>query len=76
MIELDGTTSNDIAVDPLSHKLYTSIKFSNNILVMGTESYAISIPVVTYKPPILFVDNYSTWLRCSNIESCIDGNSK
>ena len=57
VIELDGRTSNDIAVDPLSHKLYTSIKFSNNILVMGPESYAISIPVVTNKPPILFVDN-------------------
>jgi YVTN family beta-propeller protein len=57
VIELDGRTPNDIAVDSLSHKLYASIKFSNNLFVMGPESYALSIPVVTNKPPILFVDN-------------------
>ena len=34
-----------------------SIKFSNDLYVMGPESYALSIPVVTNKPPILFVDN-------------------
>lgn len=57
VIELDGRTPNDIVVDSLSHKLYASIKFSNNLFVMGPESYALSIPVVTNKPPILFVDN-------------------
>jgi YVTN family beta-propeller protein len=57
VIELDGRTSNDLAVDSSSHKLYASIKFSNNLFVMGPESYALSIPVVTQKPPILFVDN-------------------
>ena len=57
VIELDGRTPNDISVDSLSHKLYASIKFSNNLFVMGPESYALSIPVVTNKPPILFVDN-------------------
>jgi DNA-binding beta-propeller fold protein YncE len=56
VIELDGRTPNDIAIDPISHKLYASIKYSNNLWVMGPESYALSIPVVTNKPPILFVD--------------------
>jgi YVTN family beta-propeller protein len=55
VIELDGRTPNDIAVDPLSHKLYASIKFSNDLFVIGPESYAFSVPVVTQKPPILFV---------------------
>jgi DNA-binding beta-propeller fold protein YncE len=57
VIELDGRTPNDIAVDSLSHKLYASIKFSNALFVMGPESYALSVPVVTQKPPILFVYN-------------------
>ncbi|HVP83072.1 MAG TPA: YncE family protein, partial [Nitrososphaeraceae archaeon] len=57
VIELDGRTPNDIAVDSISHKLYASIKSSNNLFVMGPESYALNIPVVTNKPPILFVDN-------------------
>ncbi|MGH9979992.1 MAG: YncE family protein, partial [Nitrososphaeraceae archaeon] len=56
VIELDGRTPNDIAIDPISHKLYASIKYSNNLWVMGPESYALSLPVVTNKPPILFVD--------------------
>jgi YVTN family beta-propeller protein len=55
VLELDGRTPNDIAVDPLSHKLYASIKFSNDLFVIGPESYAFSVPVVTQKPPILFV---------------------
>jgi len=57
VIELDGRTPNDIAVDSNSHKLYASIKSSNNLFVMGPESYALSVPVVTQEPPILFVDN-------------------
>jgi DNA-binding beta-propeller fold protein YncE len=57
VIELDGRTPNDIAVDSSSHKLYASIKYSNNLFVMGPESYALSVPVVTQEPPILFVDN-------------------
>ena len=57
VIELDGRTPNDIAVDSISHKLYASIKSSNNLFVMGPESYALSVPVVTQEPPILFVDN-------------------
>jgi DNA-binding beta-propeller fold protein YncE len=56
-IQLDGRTPNDIAVDSTSHKLYASIKYSDNLFVMGPESYAISVPVVTSKPPVLFVDN-------------------
>ncbi|MGH9980231.1 MAG: YncE family protein [Nitrososphaeraceae archaeon] len=56
VIQLDNRIPNDIAVDPISHKLYASIKFSNNLFVMGPESYALSVPVVTNKPPILFVD--------------------
>ena len=57
VIELEGKTPNDMVIDSNSHKLYASIKFSNSILVMGPESYAISMPVVTQEPPILFVDN-------------------
>jgi DNA-binding beta-propeller fold protein YncE len=57
VIELDGKIPSDIVADSSSHKLYSSIKFSDNILVMGPESYALSIPVVTQEPPILFVDN-------------------
>ena len=57
VIELEGKTPNDIAIDSNSHKLYASIKFSNNLFVMGPESYAVSVPVVTNEPPILFVDN-------------------
>ena len=56
MIQLDNRIPNDIAVDPISHKLYASIKYSNNLWVMGPESYSLSVPVVTNKPPILFVD--------------------
>jgi DNA-binding beta-propeller fold protein YncE len=57
MIQLDDRIPNDIAIDSTSHKLYASIKYSNNLWVMGPESYALSVPVVTAKPPILFVDN-------------------
>jgi DNA-binding beta-propeller fold protein YncE len=57
VIELEGRIPNDMVIDSVSHKLYASIKFSNNILVMGPESYALSMPVVTQEPPILFVDN-------------------
>ena len=57
VIQLDHRIPNDIAIDPVSHKLYASIKYSNNIWVMGPESYAISVPVLTSKPPVLFVDN-------------------
>ena len=57
VIQLDGRIPNDIVVDPTSHKLYASIKYSNNLWVMGPETYAISIPVVTKEPPILYVDN-------------------
>ncbi|HET8793451.1 MAG TPA: hypothetical protein VFM31_06640, partial [Nitrososphaeraceae archaeon] len=53
VIYLDHRIPNDIAIDPISHKLYASIKFSNNILVMGPKSYAINVPVLTSKPPIL-----------------------
>jgi len=56
VIQLDNRIPNDIAVDPISHKLYASIKYSNNLWVMGPESYSLSVPVVTNKPPILFVD--------------------
>ena len=56
-IQLEGRIPNDIAVDPNSHKLYASIKSSNDLFVMGPESYAVSVPVVTREPPILFVDN-------------------
>jgi len=57
VIQLEGRIPNDIAVDPNSHKLYASIKSSNDLFVMGPESYAVSVPVVTREPPILFVDN-------------------
>jgi DNA-binding beta-propeller fold protein YncE len=56
-IELDGRTPNDIAVDSNSHKLYMSTKFSDNLLLIGPESYSLSVPVVTQNPPVLFVDN-------------------
>jgi DNA-binding beta-propeller fold protein YncE len=56
-IELDGSTPNDMAVDSISHKLYASIKFSDSLFVIGPESYALSIPVLTQEPPVLFVDN-------------------
>jgi DNA-binding beta-propeller fold protein YncE len=57
VIELEGRIPNDMVIDSVSHKLYASIKFSNNLWVMGPESYALSMPVVTQEPPILFVDN-------------------
>lgn len=57
VVQLDDRIPNDIAADPISHKIYASIKYSNNLWVMGPESYALSVPVVTHKPPILFVDN-------------------
>ena len=57
VIQLDNRIPNDITIDPVSHKLYASIKYSDNIFVMGPQSYAISVPVITNKPPILFVDN-------------------
>ena len=57
VIQLDGRIPNDIAVDPTSHKLYASIKYSNNLWVMGPEAYSVNIPVVTKEPPILYVDN-------------------
>jgi DNA-binding beta-propeller fold protein YncE len=57
VIQLDNRIPNDIAIDPASHKLYASIKYSDNIFVMGPQSYALSVPVITNKPPILFVDN-------------------
>ena len=57
IIELGDRIPNDIAIDSKSHKVYASIKFSNDLFVMGPESYSLSISVVTSKPPILFVDN-------------------
>jgi hypothetical protein len=57
VIELEDRIPNDMVIDSVSHKLYASIEFSDNILVMGPESYALSMPVVTQEPPILFVDN-------------------
>jgi hypothetical protein len=57
VIELEGRIPYDMVIDSVSHKLYASIQFSNNILVMGPESNAINMPVVTQEPPILFVDN-------------------
>jgi DNA-binding beta-propeller fold protein YncE len=57
VIELEGKIPNDMVIDSVSHKVYASIKFSNSVLVMGPESYAISMPVVTQELPILFVDN-------------------
>jgi YVTN family beta-propeller protein len=57
VVQLDDMIPNDIAADPISHKVYASIKYSNNLWVMGPESYALSVPVVTQEPPILFVDN-------------------
>jgi len=57
VIELEGKIPYDMVIESDSHKLYASIKFSNNLLVMGPESYSLSIPVVTQEPPILFVDN-------------------
>ncbi len=57
VIQLDGRIPNDMTVDPTSHKLYASIKYSNNLWVMGPEAYSVNIPVVTKEPPILYVDN-------------------
>ena len=55
IIELDGRIGGDIVVDPNSHKLYTSLKHVNDILVLGPETISISLPVITMPPPILEV---------------------
>ena len=53
IIELDGRIGGDIVVDPNSHKLYTSLKHGNDILVLGPETISISLPVITMPPPVL-----------------------
>lgn len=55
LIELDGRIGGDIVVDPNSHKLYTSLKYGNDILVLGPETISISLPVITMPPPVLEV---------------------
>ncbi|MGD1834622.1 MAG: hypothetical protein ACPKQO_02750 [Nitrososphaeraceae archaeon] len=55
IIELNNKIPSDIVVDPISHNLYASLKFNNDILIIGPETYSIKLPVVTKEAPIIFV---------------------
>jgi YVTN family beta-propeller protein len=49
-IDMENTLF-DVVVDPATHTLYASTKFANKVLVIGPESMAITLPVITLDTP-------------------------
>lgn len=49
-IDMENTLF-DIVSDPVTHKLYASTKFADKVLVIGPESIATALPVITVATP-------------------------
>jgi YVTN family beta-propeller protein len=68
IVKIDGNTNEilsiwdvdskpwDLAVNPKTHKLYASLKTSDEVAVLGPKSVSISLPAVTAETPATFLD--------------------
>lgn len=50
-----GALAWDIVVEPVSHKLYASLRGDDKVLVMGPQSVAAIIPIITMQTPVAYV---------------------
>jgi YVTN family beta-propeller protein len=55
-IEVDNTLF-DIVADPVTHTLYASTKFADKVLVIGPESMASTLEVITIDTPMAVLGN-------------------